>query len=201
MIVGASLGGLAALTLEGTVPSARALVLVDIVPRGRPEGSARVKEFMTRNLHGFDSLADVGKAIAEYQGRLGVPRTESLRRNVRLRDGRWHWHWDPRIIEPANAPRGGASDTEHLLEAAARVRVPVLVVRGLLSDMVDEAGVDELCSVLRSATVVNVPEAGHMVAGNDNDAFSDSVREFLSALASGAETDRVLRVAKDAQPH
>ena len=52
VMVGASLGGMTAMMLEGAVRpgSIRALVLVDIVPRMNIDGADRVKSFMTANV-------------------------------------------------------------------------------------------------------------------------------------------------------
>ena len=58
-------------------------------------------------------------------------------------DGRWYWHWDPKFIDHGRteAPR---EDFQQLFDAAlANIRVPTLLVRGLLSDIVTEEGVQE----------------------------------------------------------
>jgi pimeloyl-ACP methyl ester carboxylesterase len=58
VLVGASLGGLTALVAEGERgPLARALVLVDLVPRLEMPGVERIREFMHTTSGGFDSLA------------------------------------------------------------------------------------------------------------------------------------------------
>ena len=54
-----------------------------------------------------------------------------------------------------------------------------MLVRGLLSDVVTQEGVDELLAKIPSATVVDVAGAAHMIAGDRNDAFSDAVVAFL----------------------
>jgi pimeloyl-ACP methyl ester carboxylesterase len=54
-----------------------------------------------------------------------------------------------------------------------------MLVRGLLSDVVTQEGVDELLAQIPGATVVDVAGAAHMIAGDRNDAFSDAVISFL----------------------
>jgi pimeloyl-ACP methyl ester carboxylesterase len=66
-----------------------------------------------------------------------------------------------------------------LLDAARRVRIPTLLVRGLMSDVVSEAGVAELSQGLPGLEVCDVAGAGHMVAGDKNDAFNRGVSTFL----------------------
>src|ERR1035437_5203912 len=61
----------------------------------------------------------------------------------------------------------------------SNVHVPSMLVRGLLSDVVTEEGVDDLLARIPDATVVGVDGAAHMIAGDRNDAFSDAVIAFL----------------------
>ena len=66
------------------------------------------------------------------------------------------------------------------LEAAARnLRVPVLLVRGQLSELVSESAAREFLELVPHARFVDVSGAGHMVAGDRNDVVSDAVVGFL----------------------
>jgi pimeloyl-ACP methyl ester carboxylesterase len=100
---------------------------------------------------------------------------KNLRRGA---DGRLRWHWDPKIIrrpyrlEPPEL-------AEQLLGACAGVHVPALLVRGQQSDVVDDAGIEEFRRKLPQLQVASVAGAGHMVAGDRNDAFNRSVISFL----------------------
>jgi non-heme chloroperoxidase len=73
--------------------------------------------------------------------------------------------------------------TERLLSAAAHVLVPTLVVRGGKSDVVSAAGVQELLGLLPHGRYVDVAGAGHMVAGDENDAFTSAIVDHLASLA------------------
>jgi pimeloyl-ACP methyl ester carboxylesterase len=93
-------------------------------------------------------------------------------------DGRLYWHWDPQIVKTSS--RLEPPDlVEPLLAAASRVGIPTLLVRGLLSDVVTDAGVEELRRVLPGLEVYGVASAGHMVAGDRNDVFSKAIGNFL----------------------
>ncbi|WAH97703.1 alpha/beta fold hydrolase [Arthrobacter sp. MMS18-M83] len=131
VLVGASMGGLTALTALAENPElARALVLVDIVPRTSLAGVKRIRAFMTGHLGGFGSLMEASEAVAAYTGRKRRPNPEGMRKNVRLsEDGRWYWHWDPAMMTRADR-ESGAPDPEHLLRLAAKIKVPVLIVGG-----------------------------------------------------------------------
>jgi non-heme chloroperoxidase len=180
-VVGASLGGLAGLLAEGEQPGTlRALVLVDVAPRMEADGVARVLSFMNTGLDGFASLDEAADAIAAYLPHRKRPRdTAGLAKNLRQgADGRWRWHWDPRFVR---RDFGDPSFSHARLTAAARaLAVPVLIVRGRMSDVLSEEGVRELRALVPHAEYADVAGAAHMVAGDDNDAFSAAVGGFLA---------------------
>lgn len=187
-LVGASLGGLTSLLLLGrTAPGAsRGLVLVDIVPNLEQQGADRIAEFMMANAEtGFASLEEAADAVAAYNHhRERPPSVEGLRKNLRERDGRWYWHWDPRFVSPI-AERGPneINDPALLMSCAAAIAEPMMLVRGRMSDVVSPEGAAHFVDEVPNATFVDVSEAGHMVAGDRNDAFTDSVMTFLAGLS------------------
>lgn len=181
VIIGASLGGITGLNATGRNPGlAAGLALVDIVVDVEPKGIERIKAFMSAHVGGFDTLDDVADAIAAYNPeRKRTRNLAGLTKNVRQReDGRWYWHWDPRFLEGGNeAPR--ISDPEILSEAAVRVDVPTLLVRGGSSDVVSAEGIASMRKLIPHAEVADVSGAGHMVAGDDNQVFAAAVVDFL----------------------
>jgi pimeloyl-ACP methyl ester carboxylesterase len=179
-LVGASMGGAASLLLVGTNPElAAALVLVDIVPSIESSGASRIRAFMTDHLGGFATLQEAAQAIAAYSPERRRPTNEvGLQKNLRRRaDGRFYWHWDPRVIQGRDGSEPLTLD--QLAKAAESVRVPTLLVRGLKSDVVSDAGVADLQRRIPQLEVFNVAEAGHMVAGDKNDLFNQAVSRFL----------------------
>jgi pimeloyl-ACP methyl ester carboxylesterase len=67
-----------------------------------------------------------------------------------------------------------------LLAAARRLQIPTMLVRGKLSDVISDETVNEFLAAVPHAKYEDVSEAGHMVAGDQNDAFSKAVIGFLS---------------------
>ncbi|MGW0042869.1 alpha/beta fold hydrolase [Rhodococcus sp. NPDC003348] len=188
VVFGASLGGMTGLITEGEHPgTVRALVLVDITPKVEPEGVKRITAFMTSRPDGFADLDEVADAVAAYQPHRTRPaNVEGLRRNLREReDGRLHWHWDPAFTAQRADGETPVGSHARMVAAARAVTVPTLLVHGGRSDIVSEDGVAELLELIPHATAVNVSEAGHMVAGDDNAVFVAEAGGFLDALHSG----------------
>ena len=189
-IVGASLGGLTGLLLMGgeAPAAARGLVLVDIVPRMEKKGTDRIADFMTAHAaSGFASLEEAADAVAAYnQHRQRPPTADGLRKNLRERDGRWYWHWDPAFIsQDAAAERAPSeiNDPELLTDCARRIDEPMMLVRGRMSDVVTREGAAGFIEEVPGTEFVDVSDAGHMVAGDRNDAFTDAVTAFLDRLS------------------
>lgn len=180
-LIGASMGGGTSLVAvgEGHV-DATALVLVDIAPRVDPAGVAAIQAFMAQHPEGFDSLEAVAAAIANYQPQRKRPRTlVGLAKNVRLGDdGRYRWHWDPRIRD-GNRRIDLDERQRRLEDCARRLDLPTLLVRGSLSDVLTVGGAQEFLELCPHAEYVAVPDAAHMVAGDRNDIFADAVIDFL----------------------
>jgi pimeloyl-ACP methyl ester carboxylesterase len=184
VLVGASMGGMTSMVAQGEHPGlARALVLVDIVPKIEPAGVARIMAFMSGHPNGFGSLEEAAEAVRAYNPLRARPATpEGLRKNLRLRgDGRWHWHWDPAFLGAGDEPRRAISESR-ARNAAASIRVPTLLVRGAQSDIVSAEGAAELLELIPGSRQVDVRGTGHMVAGDDNADFTARVLEFLDSL-------------------
>jgi len=189
VLVGASLGGIASLLAVGESPGlARALVMVDVTPRLESEGVERIIDFMTAQPDGFASLDEAAEAVAAYRKHRPRPGDRSgLLKNLRLGDdGRYRWHWDPAFI--GMREEGAVHQPDRLLEAAQSLTIPTLLVRGRESDVVSRDGADEFLAAAAHARFVDVSGAGHMVAGDRNDAFTEAVVAFLAELRAGASS-------------
>ena len=185
--VGASMGGVTAMQALAEGMNPKALVLVDIVLRPELEGVDRIRKFMLGNPAGFASVDEAADAVAAYnplRRRPGNP--AGLLKNLRLNaDGRYYWHWDPRVLSRESDAM--LREFKQIAEGVrASVQVPTLLVRGAASDVVSDAGVAALREVMPHVEVFDVAQAGHMVAGDSNDAFNGAVLEFLARqFASG----------------
>ena len=188
-LVGASLGGVASLAAIGERADeeiARALVLVDVAPRIEEAGRDRIGAFMIEHMDdGFASLDDVADAIQGYNPHRPRPTNlEGLKKNLRQATTAGGTGTGTRRSSGA----GSAATTRRAPPSSTRggcrrpralIRVPTLLVRGRVSDLLSEAGARELLELVPHARLVDVAGAGHMVAGDRNDAFNDAVVTFL----------------------
>ena len=185
-IVGASLGGLAAIVAAGVLSrnAFASVTLVDIAPNMDAAGVAKVVEFMGAHIEeGFDSLEQAADVIATYLPHRPRPKDmEGLRKNLRQdNDGRWRWHWDPAFITGVMR-RSAIARTGDLEQAVRDIRVPLHLIRGRMSELVSEDSVTAFRSLAPQAHFTDVAGARHMVAGDRNDVFTEAVASFLRQI-------------------
>jgi pimeloyl-ACP methyl ester carboxylesterase len=185
ILVGASMGGLLGLLVEGELADSvfRAMVLVDVTPRWETEGVGRILSFMAQHPEGFDSLEHAAEEVARYLPHRERKDPERLRSQLRQSgDGRWRWHWDPRLLGRVAAEAEGY--IPRLQAAAARVQIPVLLLSGGRSDVVSEHTIGEFMQLVPHAEHVCIDDATHMVVGDRNDVFTREISRFLQRIDS-----------------
>ena len=183
ILVGASMGGLTGLIAQARHRPFSALVLVDITPRWEPAGVERILGFMNAHPDGFESFDHAAEQISAYlPHRRGKKTPAQLAHLLSARpDGRLGWHWDPRLMSEFIP---GSDRLQPAIEEACRqLDVPVLLVSGGRSDLVTSQTIDHFLELAPHARHVQLPQATHMVAGDDNDAFTDTLIQFLHDLA------------------
>lgn len=179
-VVGASLGGLSAMVSAGEsdTPLYRSIVLVDVTPNLNREGVAHIFDFMSAHMEeGFASLEEAAAVIAHFTGRPPRQDVAGLKKNLRLRDGRYYWHWDPNFFQLREDRK---ADPARACHAVQRIAAPMLLIRGRMSDVVTEKEVAEFRQLAPHAEYLDIEHARHMVAGDRNDIFTASVIEFLN---------------------
>ncbi len=183
ILVGASLGGLSSMLVEGELApnTYRAIVLVDVTPTLNSSGADAIFSFMGEHVkEGFETLDEAANIIAEYTGRPRQADTSGLAKNLRLRDGRWYWHWDPNFIRIRERREKGP---ERMIAAAKNIQCPIFLVRGKLSDLVKKEQIETFLTLVPHAKYIDVEEARHMVAGDKNDIFTEALLAFIEEVS------------------
>jgi len=188
IMVGASLGGISGLIAEGESQDTvfASLILVDVALRHETIGSDRILSFMSEQMkEGFADFHEALEAIATYLPHRPRPTDHrGLEKNLRLgSDGRYYWHWDPKFLTFANdLKKKITTNSSRFIRAARSLRIPTLLVRGQMSDVLSKDGAKEFLEFVPHAKLVDVQDAGHMIAGDRNELFSNSIISFLKSL-------------------
>ena len=182
VVVGMSLGGLTSLGLADRAPDlVRRLVLVDVTPGVNREKSSAIAQFIDGPEY-FESFDEILDRTVQFNPTRSV---SSLRRGIlhnaiATDDGRWCWRYD--------LPRRGSGEGDSgqvmpgldaLWDAVGRLRVPLLLVRGATSPVVDDEDVAELQRRDPQAEVVVVEGAGHSVQGDKPRELAEILRSLL----------------------
>ena len=191
VVVGASLGGITAITLGAARPELVAgIVLIDIGHRLEDEGVRKIITFMSAH-ESFATLEEAASEIARYLPYRKEVRSESLTRNLRQRaDGRWVWkhqfgrHY--RQLQAHQSPSVESYDWRTGLEGldadAAALACPVLVLRGAHSDVLSDEGAEEVAALIPDARLATVQRAGHLAAGDNPESTVSLIAGFLDEL-------------------
>lgn len=165
LLVGMSLGGLTSIVLTARRPELVAgLVAVDITPGVTRDKAAEVHAFI-EGPQRFGSFAEIFDRTVEHNPTRSA---SSLRRGIlhnahRLDDGGWSWNYDRGL---AGDDRGVGDERELLWQDVSSIEVPLTLVRGSLSPVVDDDDVAELQRRRPGAEVLVVDGAGHSVQGD-----------------------------------
>jgi pimeloyl-ACP methyl ester carboxylesterase len=183
LVVGMSLGGSTSIALAVARPDlVGKLLLVDVTPGVTREKSSDIAAFLA----GPESFASFDE-ILERTRQFNPTRSESsLRRGVlhnavQRRDGTWTWR------HQLGRPAGDGGLTMAPTEASARwdelegLPGPVLLARGALSPVVDDADEAEFRRRRPNDQVVTVAGAGHSIQGDQPLELARIIAAFLDA--------------------
>lgn len=188
VLLGTSLGGLVTMILGATAHDRIAgAMLNDIGPEIDQAGIERIRGYVGRSTE-FASWEEFASALAErnadvYPGYTADQWSAFTRRICRERDGRILFDYDMAISnnfkQAPNAPAASAWPHYHSLEG-----IPLLILRGELSDLLDAEVAEKMADSLPDAEVVTVPGVGHAPALDELEAIAGMDRLLARVLAS-----------------
>ena len=122
--------------------------------------------------------------MREYTGRSEEQTLGALKYSIRQRaDGKWTWKYDKAMRMP---DREGAQapgwTPEQLWDCVARIDCPTLVLRGDRSDLFSEETLLRMGDVIPDCSTATIPNAGHLVQGDNPAAFIAEVETFLERV-------------------
>ena len=179
VLIGLSMGGRNAYGFAAKYPQkVHRLVVIDVGPDVQQEGRRHIQEFLegTETFESFDWLV---QRVQRYNPRRPEAQIRgSLLNNIKqMADGRWTWKHDRR--RGVRRDRGGEMN-QAAWEDLAKVQAPTLIVRGAESNMLSVQTATKMLNTIKGSRLVEVPQAGHLVQGDNPVAFEKTVREFLS---------------------
>ncbi len=168
MVVGMSLGGMTAIGLAARHPGlVRRLALVDITPGVDHDKSSDIAAFLA-GPESFASFDEILERTIQFNPTRSV---SSLRRGVlhnavQREDGSWTWRHQLGRPSTGTGLHVDSLDFGSLWDDLEHIAVPVLLARGKLSPVVDDADEAEFRRRRPTDPVVMVEGAGHSIQGD-----------------------------------
>jgi pimeloyl-ACP methyl ester carboxylesterase len=189
VIVGTSMGGLIALYMAFTRAWALAgVVLNDIGPDLEPEGLARIRSYVGQG-GSFETWMHAARHLRELSGKAhpDFAIADWLAFAKRVMDvggnGRIVFDYDMKIAEPFASPEPILPDLWAALRSLGDV--PVLLLRGELSDLLSAATVKKMKAELDGLKAVTVKRVGHAPTLAEPDA-QKAIADFLAKVHPAA---------------
>ena len=185
-LVGHSFGGRISLAFACRHPrQVRAVVLADSSPDVDPDGSREARRYLSSIPAHFPTLAEASAFFHVHYPNLGPKQLRDRLDHylVPEADGRYRVKRDPAIgaryklyLEgKAEAP---AADWVTLRDAPC----PVLLLRGVDSELVTPAIAEQMLEVNPRMTIVEIADAGHLIATEQPERTLAALREYLAEL-------------------
>lgn len=185
IVIGTSMGGLMTMLMAHAAPGRMAAVVMnDIGPEVDAAGLARIAGYVGQGrsyptwVHAARGLADAhGAAFPDY----GLDQWLDLAKRTMVvsQNGRIVFDYDMAIAEPFAKP-GNAAPPNLWLAFEALRGVPMLLVRGGLSDLLSEETVKQMGARNPAMTAITVPHVGHAPTLDEPE-----VRTAIHALLDG----------------
>lgn len=186
VFVGTSLGGLVSMMCANLIRHrVKAVILNDVGPALEPAGLARVQQYVGRQGTVRDWAA-AAAAVAALNRHVYPSWTDADWRRMARRlfaeqpDGTIRPDYDPAIAVPFNA-RGPSAGVDLWPVFRGLDGLPVLALRGALSDILSAEGLRRMREALPALQAVEVPDVGHAPYLREP-AAEAAITAFLEAL-------------------
>lgn len=175
LLTGMSMGGSTAIALAAARPDlVRRLAIVDVTPGVNRDKASAIINFIS----GPERFASFDEILERTMKHNPTRSESSLRRGILHNarqddDGSWVWRYD-------RVHRGPTFDMQSLWDDISSLTMPLMLVRGGVSPVVDDDDVAELVRRQPSARVEVVEGAGHSIQGDKPVELAHLLTEFLA---------------------
>lgn len=174
--VGTSLGGLVSMLIAATQPGrVTGAVLNDVGPELETAGLERIRDYIGAGgsqptwIHAARAYAELNAAIyPDYDVHDWLRITKRTHRLTQ--EGRIVTDYDKQIAAPLRVPNGGDAGVDLWPAYGALGDIPVLILRGALSDILSRPAGQKMAKALPRATLVEVPGVGHAPTMDEDEA-------------------------------
>lgn len=180
-LVGHSLGGIVGTCVTALHPErVTRLVLGDIGPEVASEGAARIR----RNVAERDVFTSADDAFGTQMALNPTANPIALRIRVEHNlvaqpEGTLTWKYDPALRAGSARYENYATDEQWAFFAG--IAVPVLILRGELSDVLSPEIAERMLAANPNAALVTLPGSGHSIATDAPDLVAAALSDFLVA--------------------
>ena len=185
VVMGLSMGGRNSFTYAASHgDDIRALVIVDAGPENMPAGSRNIRQFVQQDDE-LDSVDAFVQRFLKYNPRRDPVQVRgSMVHNLKqLPSGRWTWKYDSLLRSPDRRMQQDPDATARLWSYLEGLTCPTLVVRGAESDIIAKETAGAMHERIPNGRLATVPNAGHLVMGDNPAGFEQAVTGFLSSFA------------------
>lgn len=183
IICGTSFGGLLAMALAVAAPTALAgVILNDVGPEVDGTGSERIMDYISRDLPQPDWDTATATMKATFPA-LSFTSEEDWRRFTEAtfregEDGQLHFDWDLALAKPL---RDGAKSDDLWAWYRALRHVPVLAIRGGLSDVLSADTFALMAEAKPDLRQLTLPHVGHAPSLNEPES-EKAIDDFIAAI-------------------
>jgi cobalt-zinc-cadmium efflux system protein len=182
---GTSMGGLIGMVYASMPKNPiRRMLINDVGPRIEPEAIQRLGSYVGQPF-AFNNRADALQRLNEICASFGshTPEEWEIYNGPMLvqKDGVWVMHYDPNISVPFASvnPIMAKAGEMAMWHAFKQIHIPMLIVRGGVSDLLSAKTVAEMCKVNPYIRSIEIPGVGHAPAFVKPEQIA-LVKEFFS---------------------